>query len=188
MNDQIAVYEYMNAEWWLGKNLRTGKEGVFPVAYVQPQVAPSPHIGAYGNEKAGYQAPYVPYQQQGPPPPGPSNPYNSSVPPMGVAEQPVESKPGKGQEMGKKFGKKLYVFPIVQPMRIQTNLIQWQCSYFRCWCNYWWQHCELDFLILLVIFLFCMHQAFFLSSVEIQSEKEFRRMLFGRVFGSSGLY
>lgn len=112
VGDTIAVYEYMNAEWWLGKNLRTGKEGVFPVSYVQPQVPgpASPH-GAYGNEKAnGYQAggyanPYT--APQGPPPPGPSNPYNSSVPPMAIAEQPVESKPGKGQEMGKKFGKKL---------------------------------------------------------------------------------
>jgi len=26
---------------------------------------------------------------------------------MQIAEQPTESKPGKGQEMGKKFGKKL---------------------------------------------------------------------------------
>lgn len=65
--------------------------------------------GAYGNEKASYNNAYGqnlnPYQQQGPPPPGPSNPYNSNVPPMAVAEEP--SKPGKGQEMGKKIGKKL---------------------------------------------------------------------------------
>lgn len=109
----IAVYEYMNADWWMGKNLETGKEGVFPVTYVQVQVnpptpAPGSH-GAYGNEKAnGYGGyPAQQYQQQGPPPPGPSNPYNSSVPPMAVAEQPTDGKPGKGQEMGKKFGKKL---------------------------------------------------------------------------------
>jgi hypothetical protein len=113
--DTIAVYEYMNSEWWLGKNLRTGKEGVFPVSYVQaqqPQVpGPSPS-NVYGNEKAGgYQSGgYSQYQQpQGPPPPGPSNPYNSSVPPMAIAEQPVDGgkQPGKGAEMGKKFGKKL---------------------------------------------------------------------------------
>lgn len=67
--------------------------------------------GAYGNEKANYNnaypGQYQPQQQRdnGPPPPGPSNPYNSSVPPMAIAEEP--SKPGKGQEMGKKFGKKL---------------------------------------------------------------------------------
>jgi len=109
--DQIAVHEYMNNDWWLGRNLRTGKEGVFPVNYVQvipsqPQGPPAMH-GAYGNEKSNYNNAYPGQyqQQQGPPPPGPSNPYNSSVPPMAVAEEP--SKPGKGQEMGKKFGKKL---------------------------------------------------------------------------------
>ncbi len=114
VGDTIAIYEYMNAEWWLGKNLRTGKEGVFPVSYVQKQVgpaSPSPY-DRYGSEKAnGYQAGYPsPYQsQQAPPPaPGPSNPYDSSVPPMAVAEQPVDAgKPSKGAEMGKKFGKKL---------------------------------------------------------------------------------
>jgi len=49
-----------------------------------------------------------PVQSQGPPPPGPSNPYNSAVPPMAVAQGSGEQKqPGKGGEMGKKFGKKL---------------------------------------------------------------------------------
>jgi LAS seventeen-binding protein 1/2 len=110
----------MNNDWWLGKNLRTGKEGVFPVNYVQvqanhipppaPYASPTPQ-GMYGNEKSqnpygGYPGQYQP-TQQGPPPPGPSNPYNSAVPPMQIAEQPTETKPGKGQEMGKKFGKKL---------------------------------------------------------------------------------
>ncbi|CAG8973553.1 hypothetical protein HYALB_00002879 [Hymenoscyphus albidus] len=104
VGDHISVLEYMNADWWLGKNIRTGQEGVFPVNYVQATAnAPSPH-GAYGNEKAGA---YQSQVQQGPPPPGPSNPYNSAVPPMQIAEQPSESKPGKGGEMGKKFGKKL---------------------------------------------------------------------------------
>lgn len=103
VGDEIVVFERMNADWWLGKNVRTGKEGVFPVNYVQVQTKPSPH-GAYGNEKAnGY-----PGQVQSPPPQGPSNPYNSSVPPMAVAGQPSDNKqPGKGGEMGKKFGKKL---------------------------------------------------------------------------------
>ena len=112
VGDQISVYEYMNADWWLGKNLRTGQEGVFPINYVQVQTNPngamSPAPQAYhGNEKASGYGGYQPQQQQGPPPPGPSNPYNSAVPPMQIAEQPVESRPGKGQEMGKKFGKKL---------------------------------------------------------------------------------
>ena len=97
--------------------MRTGKEGVFPVNYVQIQSkSPAPGgfgasaSGPYGNEKTnvfggGY--PGQSQQQQGPPPPGPSNPYNSSVPPMQMANEPTEGKPGKGQEMGKKFGKKL---------------------------------------------------------------------------------
>jgi hypothetical protein len=110
VGDQISVVEYMNADWWLGKNLRTGKEGVFPVNYVQVQQAsppPAPY-GGYGNEKANGYGGYPGQQsQQGPPPPGPSNPYDSAVTPMQMANQPTENKPGKGQEMGKKFGKKL---------------------------------------------------------------------------------
>ncbi|CAD6506407.1 BgTH12-07333 [Blumeria graminis f. sp. triticale] len=106
--DMIAVYEYMNTDWWLGKNLRTGQEGVFPHNYVQVQPIAGP--GMYSNEKAntygnGYPGPY---QAQAMPPPASSNPYNSSVPPMQVAEQQTtDGKPSKGGEMGKKIGKKL---------------------------------------------------------------------------------
>ena len=119
VGDEIAVYEYMNTDWWLGKNLRTGQEGVFPVNYVQPQTNPTPPARPgqnvpgqgvyYGNDKDTYNGGYHPQQQpyQGPPAAGPSDPYNSAVPPMQVAGQPVENKQGKGMEMGKKFGKKL---------------------------------------------------------------------------------
>lgn len=34
-NDRISVTEYMNAEWWKGKNQRTGREGIFPRSYVK---------------------------------------------------------------------------------------------------------------------------------------------------------
>ncbi|KAI9786352.1 MAG: hypothetical protein M1816_008013 [Peltula sp. TS41687] len=34
-NDRIAVLEYMNAEWWKGRNERTGHEGIFPRSYVK---------------------------------------------------------------------------------------------------------------------------------------------------------
>jgi LAS seventeen-binding protein 1/2 len=122
VGDQIAVYEYMNADWWLGKNLRTGQEGVFPVNYVQPQAnpPPPPRPGLnsppsqgpyYGSDKAGTSYgggyPAQPQQYQDPPPPAPSDPYNSAIPPMQMANQPVEQRPSKGAEMGKKFGKKL---------------------------------------------------------------------------------
>jgi len=106
------VYEYHNADWWVGKNARTSSEGAFPVSYVQPRAAPVNNFGQFNNEKAnGYNAypaqAHQPYQNQGPPPPGPTDPYNSSAPPMAMANEPTDSKPGKGQEMGKKFGKKL---------------------------------------------------------------------------------
>jgi hypothetical protein len=116
VGDEIAVYEYMNADWWLGKNLRTGQEGVFPVNYVQAQTHPTPPGGhnaqvqnVYGNEKGnGYGGGYPPQQQYQAPPAGPSNPYNSPVPPMDMANgQPDDNKPNKGAEAGKKFGKKL---------------------------------------------------------------------------------
>jgi hypothetical protein len=114
VGETLVIYEYMNNEWCYGKNLSTGRQGLFPSNYVQIKpTAPTPNpntYGAYGNEKqnvyGGYPGQYQ-QQPQGPPPPGPSNPYNSAVPPMQIADQPVEGKPGKGAEMGKKFGKKL---------------------------------------------------------------------------------
>ncbi|KAH8811634.1 SH3 domain-containing protein [Xylogone sp. PMI_703] len=123
--DIIAVYEHMNADWWLGKNTRTGKVGIFPRNYVDPIVAPPPgppvvYEGApppsYYDPKfnnGGYpaQPQYAqPYGQH--PPPGPSDPYNSSAPPMAVANQPggdpqQQQGGNKVGEYGKKFGKKL---------------------------------------------------------------------------------
>jgi len=87
-DDRVAVYEYMNADWWMGRNERTGQEGIFPKSYVQPEEE---------KKTAGYQ----------PPPPPQSNPYNSSVPPMAIADQGSGNGGGKGGEYGKKFGKKL---------------------------------------------------------------------------------
>jgi len=98
--DRVAVFEKMNADWWLGRNESTGQEGIFPKAYVVEEQQPY-------NEKAGYPAP-----------PGPQNPYNSSVPPMGIAGgynnnnnnnhyNGEEDKPTKTEENTKKFGKKL---------------------------------------------------------------------------------
>ncbi|RQM05354.1 hypothetical protein DH86_00001906 [Scytalidium sp. 3C] len=127
--DILAVYEHMNADWWMGKNTRTGVVGIFPRNYVEPIAAPPPgppvgynnppppayfdpaynNNGGYpGQPQYGQKAP-GPYGQQ-PPPPGPSDPYNSSAPPMAVANQPPGGQqPGGGKvgEYGKKFGKKL---------------------------------------------------------------------------------
>jgi hypothetical protein len=110
VGDYISVYEFMNDDWWLGKNIRTGQQGVFPTNYVQVETKkpnPSPAPDVYGNEKATGYGGYGGQQSQLPPP-GPNNPYDSSVPPMAVANQPADNKPpGKGQENAKKFGKKL---------------------------------------------------------------------------------
>lgn len=83
--DRIAVTEYMNAEWWKGRNERTGQEGIFPRSYVKveekgPVASDQPQPSNYGNM--------------------PLDVAN------GVGSGPGKE-PGKGQEMGKKFGKKL---------------------------------------------------------------------------------
>ena len=56
--DRIAITEYMNAEWWKGRNERTGQEGIFPRSYVNvseekgptvPAAADQPQPSNYGN-------------------------------------------------------------------------------------------------------------------------------------------
>ena len=89
-SDRIAVLEYMNAEWWKGRNERTGQEGIFPRNYVKvidekngpmPAVVPAPATTGYGN---------LPLEVSQ----GGSNPADPA-------------KPSKLEEQGKKFGKKL---------------------------------------------------------------------------------
>lgn len=104
-DDKIAVFEYMNDDWWMGKNQRTGAEGIFPKNYVE--IDSSEKAGFYGTAQPAYAA-----QGAGgyPAPPQGQNPYNANVPPMAVAEgsqQQQDGQGGKGSEMGKKIGKKL---------------------------------------------------------------------------------
>jgi len=79
VGDEIIVLKLVNDDWWVGKNARTNSEGAFPKTYVQPHNSP-PEGNQYPNEKAntgGHQAQgYQGYRQNGPPPPGPSDPYN----------------------------------------------------------------------------------------------------------------
>lgn len=112
-DDGIAVYEYMNDDWWMGRNKRTNAEGIFPKNYVQID----------NNEKSGFYAPTQPSYATPvpapagngayPPPPQAQNPYNAHVPPMAVAQggggqgSAEPAKPSKFEEGGKKFGKKL---------------------------------------------------------------------------------
>ncbi|GAB0138160.1 hypothetical protein EsDP_00006404 [Epichloe bromicola] len=111
-DDKIIVHEYMNQDWWMGQNARTQQEGIFPRSYVlvEHEEQKSAPYGAapYGQPQYGY-----PPAGQGPP--QQQNPYNSSVPPMAVAEggqngQQTDGQQGDGNKVnqyGKKFGKKL---------------------------------------------------------------------------------
>lgn len=89
-DDRVAVHEYMNADWWMGRNLRTGQEGIFPKNYVLVEEP----------EKSG-----------NPGPSAPMNPYNAPVPPMAVSDggqgEHEDPGPSKIEQGGKKFGKKL---------------------------------------------------------------------------------
>ncbi|PHH66394.1 hypothetical protein CDD81_7449 [Ophiocordyceps australis] len=101
-DDKIAVYERMNQDWWMGQNLRTGQEGIFPRNYVLEEADYKPPPGPmYAQPQYGY---------NGPPPQ--QNPYNAPVPPMAVAEGGQQPPPNDGGDnkvgqYGKKFGKKL---------------------------------------------------------------------------------
>lgn len=99
-DDKVLVHEYMNQDWWMGQNTRTGLEGIFPRNYVfveEEQKTAYPQQPSYG---------YPNTTSQGPP--AQQNPYNAHVPPMAVSEggQPSQGD-GKMGEYGKKFGKKL---------------------------------------------------------------------------------
>ena len=89
-NDEVSVLEYVNAEWWKGRNLRTGQEGIFPRSYVKVQ-----------DEKAG--------TGPAPAPPVPATNYGNM--PLDVSQGAVApadpGQPGKFNGAGKKFGKKL---------------------------------------------------------------------------------
>ncbi|KAF2130550.1 SH3-domain-containing protein [Dothidotthia symphoricarpi CBS 119687] len=82
-NDQVAVTEYMNAEWWKGRNQRTGAEGIFPASYVRKDEKSMVPAGA----------------------PAPTNYGNMPLDVSNSAQQPHE--PSKAEQTGKKFGKKL---------------------------------------------------------------------------------
>lgn len=112
-DDRVAVHEYMNADWWMGRNLRTGQEGIFPRSYVvveQDHKGPVP--GAYQQPQYAAHAPApvggpIPVAGGGypmAPPPGQAVPYQQQGQQEGQQEQEGQSKVG---EHGKKFGKKL---------------------------------------------------------------------------------
>ena len=77
-NDGVAVLEYTNAEWWKGRNERSGTEGIFPRSYVRVEDRAPP-----------------PMQQQS----------NYGNVPMDVSQGGQQESKGNG--MGKKIGGKL---------------------------------------------------------------------------------
>ncbi|KAF1832230.1 SH3-domain-containing protein [Decorospora gaudefroyi] len=86
-NDKIVVSEYMNNEWWKGRNERTGMEGIFPASYVRKE------------EKSVMPA----YTATAP---APSNYGNMPLDVAHGAQAPPQE-PSKAEQNGKKFGKKL---------------------------------------------------------------------------------
>ncbi|KZF18943.1 SH3-domain-containing protein [Xylona heveae TC161] len=88
-NDRIGIQEYVNPDWWKGRNERTGQEGIFPRTYVRiieekAPLPPAPVSSGYGNMP-------LEVSQSGSTPSDPNNP----------------NKHGKFEDAGKKFGKKL---------------------------------------------------------------------------------
>ncbi|KAG9193785.1 hypothetical protein G6011_03820 [Alternaria panax] len=87
-NDKVVVTEYMNNEWWKGRNERTGMEGIFPASYVR-------------KEEKSIMPAYTPSA------PAPSNYGNMPLDVASGAQAPPPAEPSKMEANGKKFGKKL---------------------------------------------------------------------------------
>jgi len=90
-NDRVVVTEYMNNEWWKGRNERTGMEGIFPASYVRKE------------EKAIVPA----YTPSATPAPAPTNYGNMPLDVASGAQAQPAGEPSKMEANGKKFGKKL---------------------------------------------------------------------------------
>ncbi|KAI9806711.1 MAG: hypothetical protein M1825_006168 [Sarcosagium campestre] len=84
-NDRVFVYEFVNAEWWKGRNERTNAEGIFPSNYVK-----------LIEEKSTVQTATV------------ATPTGFAQVPMLNGQGPTDAA-GKSKlnQQGKKFGKKL---------------------------------------------------------------------------------
>ncbi|KAK4137067.1 hypothetical protein BT67DRAFT_440067 [Trichocladium antarcticum] len=127
-DDRLAVHEYMNADWWMGRNTRTGAEGIFPRAYVvvvEAAAAAADGVKSVAGAGAGaggyYQAPQQPqyavpgpgYHAGGgyPAAPGPAQPYQGQGMEQQQQQQQQQGQEGdagnKVGDAGKKIGKKL---------------------------------------------------------------------------------
>ncbi|KAI1339364.1 SH3-domain-containing protein [Xylariaceae sp. FL0016] len=108
--DKIEVHEKMNQDWWMGRNSRTGEEGIFPINHVEVENN-NEKQGLYNPPQPSYATPPPAANGGYPPPPSAQNPYNAHVPPMAVAQGGGAAgglaNNSKVNENGKKFGKKL---------------------------------------------------------------------------------
>jgi hypothetical protein len=96
----------MNGDWWMGRNERTGAEGIFPRAYVVVESdnhEKSNGMGWQPPQQAQYAAP-VPAGGGYPAAPGGMQPYQAQAQPQQGQEGEGGSKVG---DAGKKIGKKL---------------------------------------------------------------------------------
>ncbi|KAK4199725.1 SH3 domain-containing protein [Triangularia verruculosa] len=104
-DDRIAVFEYMNADWWMGRNQRTGQEGIFPRSYVAVEDEKAAQPAVLYPQQPAYGQPAQPAYGGGyPGAPPPGQPYQAQPPPGQPQGEEGGSKMG---EHGKKFGKKL---------------------------------------------------------------------------------
>jgi LAS seventeen-binding protein 1/2 len=128
-NDTVNVTEYVNAEWWKGTNTRTNQVGIFPRNYVKVveekgmPSAPNHQATSYGNMPL-------------------------DVSQTGSNAGPVDpAKPSKGQEMGKKFGKKMgnaAIFGAVSFASLTNKT--WTIAYQDLGCYNRLKHCQRYFL------------------------------------------
>lgn len=109
----LAVHEYMNGDWWMGRNERTGQEGIFPRSYVvvvdegeKKQEPVYPAQPQYAQPQSQGQYPLQPQYGYPAAPSGMAQPYQPG-------QQQPQGQQGEGEggskigEHGKKFGKKL---------------------------------------------------------------------------------
>jgi hypothetical protein len=93
----------MNDDWWLGRNVRTGQEGIFPRNYVMVDPAENEKKGPTPVPIPGY-----PLNSPAQPQYGQASPHGYPAPaPAPGQPGPEEEKESKLAEHGKKFGKKL---------------------------------------------------------------------------------
>jgi hypothetical protein len=102
-DDRVAVYDYVNDQWWMGRNLRTGNEGIFPKTYVlvenDKQAAPRPPPPPVPGSSMAPVAAATLGNVGGPP--AQQAPYDPNAP------QGEPAQPSKLEQNGKKIGKKL---------------------------------------------------------------------------------